>query len=367
MVLADGHTGDACSALHKVTEAAPADFTAVFTLANCIAADDVVVRGAVSPSGWQYRSSVQQAVQLYLQLLREYPAAAPARALVFRRLAELLFTTPNEYRAGRALDDPSILFGAFGTLEGDTLAFVPYPLSQLHVGGSGAEASVAVAGLVRQRAILREVALQWAKDFPDDPVAHERLAEALESSGEVSATVPGGPSALAEVEAARRLFGRPILGVEIMRARLLVKDGQFAEARVAAESTLKTWPSATASQADSLTSVAAVIGRLSQALTFERSQVPLYTVALPNGYRYQVPPPLAKAAIELYITSILGGSSDSIVAIRGRVVDMIPSYTAATEREMVRDALLGRALSMAAPTAGAGIVEWDWEPRQLPD
>jgi Protein kinase domain len=357
LALADGRIGDACNALHHVTAAAPADFAAVLTLADCVAADDVVVRNASSPSGWLYRNSMQEAVQLYLQLLREYPTEAPARPMVYRRLADHLFTTPTEYRSGRAIDDPSILFGAFAGLQGDTLVFVPYPLSQLQVGGSGAEASVTVAGLVRERAILRAVALQWARDFPGDPAAHTHLAEALESSGEVSTTVPTGLSALAEVDSARRLFGRRVLTADLLHARLLLKDGQFAGARAAAESLLTTWSSSVPTPADSLLGVATVIGRLAQALDLGRTMTPLYTIALANGLRYQVPPPLARAASDFSTYTTLGAPVDSILALRHRVDNLVQSYTTITERDIVRDALLGRASSMAAPTVGSAVVD----------
>jgi hypothetical protein len=357
VALADGHSGDACGALHGVVAAAPADFLAVLSLADCIAADDVVVRNARSPSGWSYRSSVQEAVQLYQQLLGEYPSAAPARAVVFRRLSSALIIEPNRYRAGRAVDDPTLAFASFPSLDGDTLVFVPYPLGQVLVGHSGAAASVAAQGYLRERSILRSAALQWARDFPNDPVAHERLAEALESTGEVRAASPRAPAALTEVMAARRLFGRPELRVESMYVRLLLKDGQFAQARIAAESLLGRWPVPGDDEADSVASIAGVIGRLAQAKELSHIGVSEYAILLPNSHVYKAPGPLVGAVIDLIAAATVSDQSDTILATRDRVEALIRSYTSADERAMVRDALLGRALSMAAPTTGPAIVD----------
>jgi hypothetical protein len=329
----------------------------VLSHADCLSRDDVVVRNAASPSGWSFRSSPQSAVRLYLELIHEYPAAGPARAIVFQRLSQLLTTTPNVWRVGRGLDDASLVFGAFGTIDSDTLLFAPYPVAELRVGGQATEASTTVEGLTRQRAILRSVALEWVRDFPRDPDAHACLAQALEANGEVTAAVPGGMSALSEVSTARRLektqdgSGHRLV-LEAMQIRLLVKSNRFAEARIAAESLLRTIRTPAAAQAESIAAIAALVGHLRQALDFGRVYTPEYALALPTGYRYHPPLALAEATVALFTFSTFGGPADSILALRARVDTLLGFYTGPSERATVRDALLGRSLSMAAPVVG---------------
>ena len=176
----DGRTGEACDALQQLVNARPDDFTGLVSLAHCMAADDVVVAEPSSPSGWRFRYSAQAAVRMYRRLLEDFPESDAARQLVFSWLSRLMVVTPNVFRAGRGVAGDTMRFGAYPTMNSDTLAFIPYQLSAIAVGRPGVTAAGYLAGLSYERMVLRTEALEWARDFPQNPAAHEQLAKALE-------------------------------------------------------------------------------------------------------------------------------------------------------------------------------------------
>jgi hypothetical protein len=349
----------ACDAFTRLVARTPADLSARLTLADCIAHDGVVVPDSASPSGWRFRQSAQHAVVLYQQLVHEFPAIEPLRAHAYAQLATLLKSSPNAYRRGRPADASDREFGAFPTVASDTLVFVPYPLVDLDVGRNGARASSAADGLDRDRAVLRDLASDWVRDFPTDADAHERLATALENIGAIVGASPSAPSALDHVVQARRLTPGTAgestrLRRAVLEVRLRVKAGQYATAQALADSVLRQWSTPSDDELESVASLAALTGRVTEAVDLERRRQPTYTLA--TGESYAPPPALASLTLELFAYSALGAPADSITALSRRLDDAIPALTSPQSRTVIRDALLARSATLAAPTVGLASV-----------
>jgi len=358
VALATNRLPDACDAFTRLVAKAPADLSARLTLADCIAHDDVVVPDSGSPSGWRFRQSAQHAVALYEQLVQEFPAIEPLRARASAELGRLLKSSPNSFRSGHPADGSDRRFGAFPSVAADTIAYIPYPVLELDVGRRGARAASEESGLAHHRELLRDFALDWVRDFPNDPVAHQRLALALENTGEIVSATPGAESALDHAAIARRLSrsshdDATRLRLALLQTRLLVKARRFADARALADTILASWTSPTGDELPNLASVAALVGRIEATVDFERRLETRYT--LRSGETYVPPPGLAEAALECFAYAALGGPPDSVVALRRRVEQLIPSYTSAKNRASVRDALLSRSMLLAAPLLGAAI------------
>jgi tRNA A-37 threonylcarbamoyl transferase component Bud32 len=360
LVMSEDHSAQGCDSARPVVDAAPGDVPALLMLADCMARDDVVVRDPRTASGWRFRSSAQAAVRLYQRLIHEYPSIAPARGLVFSRLSKLLITAPNLYQPGRPVPSTDTLFGALSSIAGDTLVFIPYPLSDLNVGGRSAAAATEFASVVRQRELLRSTAADWARDFPDDPMAHLQLAKALESTGEIAAS-PTAPSALAEAGRARVLFGSNAptavrLDLSSLAVRLLIKNGQFGAASALIDSTLARNVPHSVEVGDSLTGMAVIAGRLHDALALSAVDTSGEDISIAEGRAYHVPPALSAASDTLNVRAAVGGRADSIEAYQRLVDRLLALYTSDADRAEIRNVLIGRWMSLAAPIVGATAV-----------
>jgi len=359
--IVDHRREDACAGFRRLVDVVPSDPTAALSLADCVARDDVVVRDARSPSGWRFRSSPFAAVRLYQRIVQEYPTLRHARARVYQRLADLLITEPYQFRPGRDAASDTLVFDAFPDLRDDTLAFVPYPLARLAAGGDALNPPRVLPALVYSRMLLRTMALDWARTFPTDADAHAMLATALEATGELTPARPGAPSALAEAEAARRGPGAPLesrIGVTHaeIEVRLLFKLGDYAAARALADSVLGAQREPRADAIDELASIAALIGRARAALDVQLIGAGDYDVLLPDGRARHIEPALSGPAIALFTYAALGAPADTIRSLDAQVESLLPIYTTSGERAIVRDALLGRALSLAVPVTGPDLV-----------
>ena len=126
--LATGDPPAACRSYSELTKQEPRNFIGWFGLGECQRLDSAVVRNEASRSGWAFRSSFLNARRMYMRALQLEPRAHAF--LSFERMAELLPTNASYSRVGFGPPPDSVVFAAFPSLNADTLAFIPYPVTQ---------------------------------------------------------------------------------------------------------------------------------------------------------------------------------------------------------------------------------------------
>jgi DNA-binding SARP family transcriptional activator len=308
--LGDGRYPDACRHYEGLIARDSSDFAAWFGLGECHRRDQMVLPDRTSPSGWRFRSSYHRAVQAYSRALRLVPSSHVAfRGAGFARLAELLRTQDGVLRPGFSGSGAGALrFASYPSLEGDTLAFIPWTMEDVARVRKETVPATRPAALARNRQVMRTILVDWARAFPESPDAHQALARGLESMGEIRDVAQGQPSAFSEVARARALATDPAAKLElnIAQVRLYLRVGDFARARALADSTLRQWRSPGPRDAASLVSLALLTGRVEQARVLSRAaatEAPYFT---PRGQPVEVPPPLAQAHADALLYAGLG-------------------------------------------------------------
>lgn len=357
--LARGRYAEACAGFRRLASTEP---TAALELLQCLEGDHAVVRDAASPSGWRFRASYDEGVRVSRLVLDALPAGNALRAVAYRACIFFLRPENRSARSGTS-DDSKAAFAAFGMLEhdqqlGDTVAYVPYPLASFMTGAASDSAARNERAIDHDRALLRDVARAWAREFPGSEEAHVQYGRALELSGEIAPSRSGGASALDEIRSALRLSPRAAERVHLARAeaRLLVKRGDFAGAREVADSVLARPDSELASAAEDAAALAALTGRAAATARLLQSAPDTATFYLPDGGSYLPRPELANTVASLFAYAALGGPVDSLTAQIGAFERQLASYSSEEARDSVRAALLERPLSLAVPVLGAAVV-----------
>jgi tRNA A-37 threonylcarbamoyl transferase component Bud32/tetratricopeptide (TPR) repeat protein len=352
--LAQGRYPDACARYERLRASKDSlDFAVWYGLGDCRARDTVVVRSSASPSGWRFRGGYASAINAYARALELVPSAHRVFAGVgFERLSGLLFTQSRQLRRG-ANDGSSMIWAAYPSLANDTLAFVPYPYSDIATG-KVLEASTTAAAVAKNRALLERLAIGWTLELPRSATAFETLARALELQGRIGGMEAQDSSALAALHRARSLatdsVDRRRLGV--MATRLLLVSGNFAEARILADSMLASTVT-TPADADALKALAALTGRVQRTIEMLRVEAPtVWFISMDNRL---VQPPLAVAqdARALLGYASFGAPLDSLIANKERVDRSVDSYVQDGSRAVIREAVLNVPLTLAYPVAPA--------------
>jgi tRNA A-37 threonylcarbamoyl transferase component Bud32/tetratricopeptide (TPR) repeat protein len=235
----------ACERFRDVIARDSLDFAAWYGLGLCQGADPLVVRDTGSPSGWAFRGSYQGAVGAYRRALEIVPSAYQAfRGEAFSRLPDLLYTESDHIRKGFALGPDTVHFGAFPSMEHDTLEFIPRPMAEVVAAEPGAMPATLKVAVAHNRELLREITTTWVKAFPDRTDAHETLASVLETLGELTAGRSKDYSALGEIRRARALASNRLTALRLANSesRLLLKSEQMAPVRALADSVLRANP-----------------------------------------------------------------------------------------------------------------------------
>jgi tetratricopeptide (TPR) repeat protein len=354
--LADRDFPDACQRYRRIAVAEPKNFIAWYGLGECQAGDPIVVADGTSPSGWRFRTSYQAAASAYRRALELVPSAHRALTNVaVSRLLELFFAESNEYREGYTAGGNPLRFGAFPSLENDTLAFVPWPIADVMSARGGSRPPTTEAAVERNREELRSSILKWADAFPTNPDPYEALSYILETTGEIDVGPPRG-SALGAIRRARSLTtdsSRALLDA-VTETRLLFKLEHFAEAARLADSMLSAAPlELEPFAARQLAGLALLTGRAYRAASLLAQSAPLDTPVTWDGEPVpETPVAVKQAGMALLAYAALGGPSDSIRMGKRRVEERVNSWAGAADRERVRLAVLHVPMTLAFETIG---------------
>ena len=352
--MSEGRFPDACARYDHLRGTRDSlDFAVWYGLGDCHARDTVIVKSAASPSGYRFRSGYESAIRAYTRALTLVPSAHLAFAGVgFERLSGLLFTQSQELRRG-ARDGDSTVWTAYPSLANDTLAFVPYPHSEIATG-QVREPPTSAAAVMRNRARLQRLATDWTLEMPRSASAFEALARARELQGHIGTVGAQDSSALAALRQARALAsdGADRRRLGIMATRLLLVSGNFAAARMLADSVLESAVT-TPADADVLKGTAALTGRVHRTIEMLRVEAPTIRFISMDNRLVQPPPPVAQEARTLLGYASFGAPLDSVIAARERVERSIESYVQNGSRVAMRETVLNVPLTLAYPVAPA--------------
>jgi len=341
------------------------DFTAELAFADCLRSDDRVVKGLESPSGYRFRASYHLADSLYEQLLSRNASTARAYRIVVPRLTQVLPVDRSNYRRGTLIAGTNReRFLAGPVLDADTVAYVPYPNSPAGPAWRSPDAAASEAAISRNRTRLMAFLLEWRRLDPDDPSAHETLAQLLEAMGEITG---GEMSAVDEVRLARKLAAGEAntpenylrqIRLALAQIRLYLRMSQFQEAGLLADSVLERRlrgrldHAAAEEAADLLSVLAALRGRGLQALELLRGTSAHYSVILSNGEETTLQPILGADAIRMAAFSQFGGPRDSLMAVFSRLSANLASMVSPRDAQAIGMNVFGRSLPLAAPVIG---------------
>lgn len=359
LALAEQRYPDACAQFNEMLRRDSLDFRAWYGRGDCRANDRVVVRDDRSPSKYSFRSSYAAAINDYVKALTLIPSSNGAfRGAAFDRLKAILFADDYMLRPGQVEGD-STIFAAFPGLQADTLAFVPYPATDL------VRLQVAYKlnhpGAVRRNLEqLHRITGTWVREFPNSIAAQQAQARTFELLGQLD--VAGGrPSALRAIEAARRLSTDSVEQIELAAThfRILFKAQRWAEARALADS-LFARHSSDPTEAQVLPGMAVLLGRPSRATQLER-------VERSEFYGWYGEPvhtnmPLKEGALRLLTYAALGAPRDSVEAWHEVVQRQIRSFGQPTERSKLRSALVDHATILLPRGWGDALFNPEKEP-----
>ena len=304
--------GQACRIWGRMAAEDPYDFVAWYGWGDCLRRDDSVIRSTRSPTGWRFRSSYHQALKAYRRAFQLLPSIHRSfRAESFASVRRLFEPSANDLRSGRAVLPDTTTFLAPLSWQGDSLLLIPIPSWKVAQGHSTVT-STTRAAVRHQRESFHEVASGWVAAFP-------RSAEALENLA-LSLDVLGDRSALDTLRLARGLARGPVESLRVavaevwmnLKFSILSNPSGVREAKLLADSLLKTHSAATSSDPGLLAGLAALTGRAHQAASLSAAPAAML--------QWQVPRGLAGSAPELMVYAAMGGPLDSLVIIERRLL-----------------------------------------------
>ncbi|MGH7663265.1 MAG: protein kinase domain-containing protein [Gemmatimonadaceae bacterium] len=347
--MASGDYPEACRRFNEMIARDSLDFAAWYGLGECHSRDAIVLRDDRSPSGWRFRASYAAAIDAYRHALAIIPSVHRAfRGVGFARLQDMLWTEPTTLRLGLSAPPDTLRFGAFASLDSDTLVLVPYPFHMI-VGGGG-QSPTAGTATDRNRALLLQITTSWVRAFEMSADAHEALGRALEAVG----SLKGPGSALDAVGRARALTVAPVqrLRLAIAETRLRLRLGEFIAARSLADSILAAHPDPNEADSYVLAPLAALVGRASLSARLVRRSAELDTFYTPEGRPLRAPRAVLEPTRALLVFAALGAPVDSMIALSAEVQKSIRAYFEWSQWTQRRDELLTVPLTLAFPVLG---------------
>ncbi|HXJ32204.1 MAG TPA: protein kinase [Gemmatimonadales bacterium] len=358
--MAQGQHPQACDAYQALLKRDSLDFVALFGLGDCHGRDRTVVRDPGSPTHWGFRGSYRTAVAAYTRALRVNASAHRAfRGEELDRLARLLFTETDMFRYGVALPPDTGHFGAFPSLDHDTLAFVPFPLAQWVQGGPEVRPGSQRVAVARNRETLRDITAAWVRAFPQDPDALEANAAVLETMGLIRSAGSDERSAIAIIMRARRGARDPAqaLHLALIETRLHLKLQEFSRAKTLADSQLAAFADPVPPEvAGPLARLAVLTGRVERGAGFLPRAQGEDSLRTSQGVLIPAPPAVLEGSLALLVYAAAGGPVDSIKALQARIEQNVVHLVDARRRAEVRQAALDFPTVLAFPELGAGPV-----------
>jgi tetratricopeptide (TPR) repeat protein len=357
LALAENRFPQACEKFRTLIARDSLDFAAWFGLGDCQGKDPLVVRDAMSPSGWRFRGSYHGAIGAYRRALEIVPSVHLAfRGEAFTHLPRLLYTETNLIRQGFALAPDTVRFGAFPSMTRDTLEFVPRPISEVVAGQKHAIPGTLNVAVSQNRELMRDIATTWVRAFPNRAESHETLALVLETLGELTTGRFQVQTALGEIRRARALNSDRHESLRLANAetRFLVKAGQMKAARMLADSLLRAYPAPSSKDAPQLRGLAALTGRVHGTARLQRLSAQDFSFMTWDWQAVDVPVQLADAALALFAYASFASPTDSIVTLQRRIERLIPSYVEPRLRQRTREALLDMPSVLTFPERGLG-------------
>jgi hypothetical protein len=340
--------GRACPLWRAVAEADSTDFSGWYGAARCHQRDNAVVQDRRSPSGWRFRTSMEEAVREHQTAFRLQPAILPSlRSAGFEPLRQLMLVSGPFLRQGRATPPDTTRFVASIRLVADSLATVPRQLTMAFMMSKATSPRPDV--LSRQRARMREVASNWVSAQPQSADARHALA--------VSLAMLGDPTARDTLRAARRLATAAEETLRLSLADFWMRTayalaGPDVEAlrtvRLLGDSLLERETVEQTVEPVQLAAVAALLGRDAAVRFVRRGEV---------GRAMHASPALLETAPALVLFAAEGGPLDSINSLRERVTAEIDREADASLRASDQRQWLARAASLCHPECASS--EWD--------
>jgi hypothetical protein len=231
---------------------------------------------------------------------------------------------------------------------------VPYLRSETFGGRPEANPPTQNAAVDRNRRLLRNITLQWTREFRDSAGAFEALSIVLERGGEIDDGGAVEQSALRSVKRARALSTNPHeqLRLAIAETRLALKSNQLARARALADSLLRVYTNPDTSDAIQLAGVAALTGHVNRTAQLFAAAARDSAFTTYAGMERIEPLSLASTALSLWGYAALGAPRDSILTLAHRVDSLVAIWVKEPRRTEVSDALLDRPRRWAFPLLG---------------
>jgi hypothetical protein len=347
----DGRFPEACAAYARLVARDSAEVVGWFGLGECQSRDSAVVADVRSASGYRFRSSRESAIRAYRHIVED--RAAPQPGFTFKRLLDLLYVEGYRYRHGIGM---SRRYGAYPSLDHDTLAFVPYPEAKLLAGDQNAIPRTKAEAMDHNRALARALYAKWVKSEPTNVDARIGLAQLLEFTEELNNESPDELSALAQNARALQMATNSTQRLMLARTqvRLLAKAADWRAAAAFADSLFTAMPHPVSDTMAAMVGVAALTGRIALTAEIIRAHPTssIFQFSAADGTPIELKPAVQQDILTMYAYASLGACTDSLRDLPRRLDVVLQSRVAATRRRAVRDALLGNTLAFAVPCLG---------------
>lgn len=339
---------DACSAFDAARRSRES-FPAWMGAAECRVRDSLVIVDGEGNA--QFRSSYHSASIAYREAGRLGAASDAAQA--YTRLPYTLFTDAARVRRGFTEDGRVMLGQPYAS--GDTIAFEAFAPGPRRRTPDGIAATARAVSVAREQ--LRPALVAWVKTDPRNIRARELLADLLEANGNGADAAPDGLTALAEIQAARRLPADREVTLRLARSqvRLWLRSGDYAAAARLADSTLSLYPTLTDAEAEVLLPLAMLSGRVAQAtrLLEQASGGPGRQLQLGEGRVLDVPASAQRARAEFTVAAALGVCDAAMQSAPTRLAAVVDAMFPSGERPRgAEGAFMERPLLLSLPCFG---------------